>query len=283
MARHRRNLHATDVRRPPRRHLRKLTALVSSALLTCGAMYLVAANHRSNPFSRIPHGVVAVINRSAPADDIYASQLCAGTLIAPTVVLTAAHCMADETPEQLDVVVDADNLCRPNRIVGERLHVRGFADAPQESGWSPDAIALILASPSSQPPAQVAPVPQGTDVDAYGWSSKSVVGGHQCHLRRIRLNQLANDACASAITDRRRWSPSEAEILCAVPASSEVANTCHGDSGGPVFARGSLVAMTISGTGCEVDDPGAYLRVASLSTWLETLDTTLPRPEHLGQ
>lgn len=264
--------------------MNKLAAVaVSGALLACGVFYVVAANAGSASGSAIPSGITAIVNRSAPADDLYASQFCTGTLVSPWVVLTAAHCVSHQTPERLDVVVDADNLCRPDAIAGERIHVSRFAQPPPNSQWSPDAVALILASQSSERPVSVAPVPPNGDVDAYGWSSKRVMGTRQCHLRRIPLAQLPNATCKSAITDPRRWSPSRTEMLCAVPARAETANTCHGDSGGPVFARGSLVAMTVSGVGCGLYDPGAYLRVGALSAWLRTLDASPPRLSDTGK
>src|SRR5687768_15901989 len=78
-------------------------------------------------------------------------QGCTGTLVAPTVVVTAGHCVADGAPDQ--VMIGASALSRPSE--GEIINVMRAIEYP--NSWTTvDAGILILAQPSKFAPRTIA-------------------------------------------------------------------------------------------------------------------------------
>jgi hypothetical protein len=242
--------------------------VVSCGAVAIGAWVLLAGDART---SEPPSGVVALINASAPLDDVSASQFCTGILVDDRTVATALHCVADRDVTGIDVIVDARNLCSTAAIVGERVRV--VSSHPVEGGV--DATLLELAHPveygSPVVVAESAP-PPGAELDAWGWGSASPGGPSPCSVERKSLRSVGAARCDRELAGPRAL-PSfrERDYLCAVPrdVAGASANTCLGDSGGPVFewlggtgerrATVELVGMTLAGRGCGADDPGLYL------------------------
>ena len=205
--------------------------------------------------------IVALVNASAPPDDLISSQFCGGVVVGPDLVVTAAHCLTGKLPEQVVAVVGADNLCRTAPIEGERRPVLGISVSGERD------VALLTLRPSSegQAPAvaDVEEVGDGESLLALGWGPESVRGPTPCRVAEKQLQEVPLSECASLIPPGTE-APREA-FFCAVgrPNSS---NTCVGDSGGPVFdpTTGGLVGVVLSGTGCLPTDPGLYARASNI-------------------
>ena len=197
-----------------------------------------------------PPTLVALISHTAPADDVASTHFCGGVLVAPDLVATAAHCLTDRSPASIDAIVGADNLCSTAPIGGSRLAIASFE--PLNTGV--DVALLRLASPSPVEPTPL--TTSTTDLVAWGWGTGSPGGQAPCTARPVALT--ISDSCADVPSD---------DYLCALPSGSD--NTCTGDSGGPVFAQGGLVAITSSGAGCGPHDPGFYARASLFAPALE--------------
>ena len=252
---------------------RRPLALTAAALLliNAGLGIVFLTNAMRGDATSEPRDVVAVVQASAPASDVSASQFCTGVLISPTRVLTAAHCVASRAASSIDVILDADNLCSTGPIDGERVRVTAIT--PVASGA--DAAILSLATPTGDHTAvQLARTTPSHDADspvvtAWGWGSGSIGGAAPCGVTPKTLRVVPLSRCAvelRAETELRQAVPSS-EYFCAVPSDSSP-NTCLGDSGGPAFViehgQRRLAGITLSGRGCGATDPGLYLGVRGI-------------------
>lgn len=167
---------------------------------------------------------------------------CGGALIAPTVVLTAAHCVTDLRtgrldPDRLQQAVLGRNDLRA--AGGEVLDIAEVAVHPQ---WDPDPpifdVALLrLATPSAATPATIAsatlPLAESDLATVRGWGVTGRLSRAASPvLQTVDLPLWSNSRCA------RAWGvlhvPSV--MLCADTRDGH-ASTCSGDSGGPLMVR----------------------------------------------
>lgn len=212
--------------------------------------------------------VAVVVNASAPRDDLLGSAKCGGTLVGPSMVLTARHCIGDLNPAKLDVVIGVENICRTAEVRGERIRVSAVKTAQPDTL---DAAVLVLSQPAKTPPLAVftAPEKETGPYVAVGWGSTGR-SPTSCHRQTVELTAGAHDACESGRKTAPRWASSTQ--FCGVPVAGADRNTCSGDSGGPVLHldgdTATLFAMVNWGTGCGVRDVGFYTRLDNLRPWL---------------
>jgi secreted trypsin-like serine protease len=212
---------------------------------------------------------------------IQRGTLCSGSLIAPTWVITAAHCMNGVQASDISAYVGLTVLSQ--RGPATQVAVSGVFVHPQ---WDPSTYANDLALIQLQVPvaqsanAKVIPLPdsadpatwpaKGTPAIISGWGSTTATGAASDQLQTATVQVLGGPA--DTICGRYGSSFSNARSICAGMPTGGI-DTCQGDSGsGLVIALGStpsLAGVTSAGEGCaQADYPGIYTRITTYLPWI---------------
>ncbi len=205
-------------------------------------------------------------------------QFCGGSLIGPTWVLTAGHCVDDATPGDLQVLAGTVTLVAGS---GDRVGVNRIVIHP---GYDPQtqvndlALVELARQPSGSSPVRIAGVDDadltspGTVATTLGWGATAIVpaiGDYPSRLQQTTLPIQPGAACVSTL-----GTAFVAELM--VCAGTATRNTCLGDSGGPLLARtidGQYVAVGVTSFG-PCDAAAAYTKVSASTSWITTTITT---------
>lgn len=199
-------------------------------------------------------------------------QACTGTLIAPTVVLTAGHCISYDPPDR--VLVGASALSRPQE--GQTITIAKTIEYP-DSWNTVDAGLLILSQPATTAPRAIASgwarfdIKNGAPVQLVGFGTTDRNGSRPTDSLMEAATTITDYNCTTKPGCNAGARP-DGEL----GAGGMGVDTCPGDSGGPVYLMTEYGAFLTGITSRAYDDAtyycsegGIYGRPDKILDWIE--------------
>ncbi|WP_344920789.1 putative Ig domain-containing protein [Plantactinospora mayteni] len=195
---------------------------------------------------------------------------CGGAMYTQTLILTAAHCVADlgtGPNRSVTVTWGVIDLEDPNRVTrtSDYIHV-----ADGYYGRGKDWALIRISQPINSPVLKLA-----TDTSLHngaftvaGWGASDEGGPQLQYQLKADVPFISDTQCASA-AGYAGLVPDEE--ICAGNWTSGGVDTCQGDSGGPMFKRDAnnewvQIGITSWGVGCaRPQKPGVYTEVRSFA------------------
>jgi trypsin len=257
------------------------------AVLACASALGLAALPSAAPAAPRAHSSIVGGGRADPAQWPFAVAIfrkghmhCSGSVIGPTKVLTAGHCLDGFNVANLQVIVGRPTL--RDAAVGQTIGVvSGRVHPDFEQTGLHDVAVLNLAQPAGVTPVALATPEQnaattavGAQLRVAGFGATNPFGTHLSGFLKATIEQSRSDSrCLKAYT-RDLFAPES--MICALGARRKNGgrfkihtSACSGDSGGPLVAdtaTGPVEVGTVSFGGALCGLPAAptvYSRVSA--------------------
>jgi secreted trypsin-like serine protease len=202
---------------------------------------------------------------------------CTGTLIAPSVVLTAGHCAKVATR-----VFFGSDVSKRGTIIG--VKERHQHPKYHKGGKRNDLMVLILekkAPPRPRAVASGAVIQAATDARAVGFGNVDGNGEFGYGIKRQVDLPIASSSCTGNVGGEQDSIAYGCDRMLEIVAGKPLLakDSCTGDSGGPLYVQGSggrwlLAGATSRATDSAMSncgDGGIYVRVDKYLTWISSV------------
>jgi hypothetical protein len=295
------------------RHLRSLSMLLAIGLVVLAGTGTASAAKPTplivgggeTSIDRWPWQVAITANPGLYSGNGFQRHICGGTLVSPTLFVSAAHCFFDvldegvvgfDPPHLYSAITGRTQLSSGDgietNIANYYFPVDGSATPlydPSTDEWDVVLVELASSSPSRTirvaGPDESALWAPGRPAYATGWGLTTEGGSGSDLLREVEIQAISDGDCAFA-NGPNFIAPT---MLCA-GALEGGRDSCQGDSGGPLVAPTAdgdfrLIGATSKGTGCARPGlPGIYARVADdpVRSWLASAAQSIASVDVLG-
>ncbi|HEX4466749.1 MAG TPA: trypsin-like serine protease [Solirubrobacteraceae bacterium] len=231
----------------------------------------------------VPQGQISSV---ADIVDIHGKEgdQCTGTVVAPTLVLTAGHCAVDARTGALNSAHGYQVLTGTASGEGTEGQVSTVSGVLLFEGYrrrvdTGDAALLVLSSPTMAPPIAIATTTQIRHASA--GMTATVVGWGDTRFAQPEITMRLHSA--ETVVQSKHWCVRNARPffarseICAIDPPAYSTGACHGDSGGPLLApvgeAGAVVVIGVTVHGyarCSTRMPTVYTRADRLAAWVRT-------------
>lgn len=203
-------------------------------------------------------------------------HFCGASLINKDWVMTAAHCVEQESAGSVNVVVGEYNLSQTDK--GEQKSgVSNIVIHPKRSSGEDHDIALLkLATPinagvvTRATPAVMTGIKTGSLLTVMGWGNMSTSGQQfPDKLNEVQVPLVSHEQCS-----KNYGAGSITENMVCAGYTQGGKDSCQGDSGGPLLyqmdGQWHQVGIVSFGEGCALPNyPGVYAKVSQYDDWVK--------------
>jgi V8-like Glu-specific endopeptidase len=225
--------------------MKKLTAAAAALAVAAAVAGVAVAITNGGPDGDAHPWVGALLAQQAYSDGTW--EECSGTLISPTVFLTAAHC--DEGVDRVAVTFDSVYDAKTGKVYWGTWHADPRYDQAQSD---PHDVAVVVLdrpvkgiTPARLPKlGSLDSLQAGDPIVAVGYGAQSVTmgaGGATFHYADVRYV-----ATGSVDSTNPSW------IRASMNPATGDGGTCYGDSGGPNFLGDTNIVAGTTITGDSV-------------------------------
>ncbi|MFZ1153427.1 MAG: serine protease [Solirubrobacteraceae bacterium] len=217
---------------------------------------------------------------------------CTGTVVAPTLILTAGHCAENmktgvvNKPSGYRVVTGTVDPMLPEPTVSTVLGVIVYPGLARRVDDG-DAALLVLSTPVTAPAVALATTSETSHIRA-GLPAVIAGWGLTSYEQRLPTEVLQS---AATVVQARKWCTLNAppfyakSELCTIAAPSYATGVCAGDSGGPLLVQRPTggepvqigIAVHVYGR-CSTRHPSVFASIGSISSWIHTWIEAYKRP-----